>query len=49
MTNEQLCALAQAGDTKARDMLLVGSQEFILKIAKSISAQYHDDRVSEDD
>ena len=49
MTNEQLCALAQAGDTKARDMLLVSSQEFIQKIAKSISAQYHDDRVSEDD
>ena len=30
-------------------MLLVGSQEFIRKIANSISAQYHDDRVSEDD
>ena len=49
MTNEQLCALAQAGDAEARDLLLIGSQKFIQKIAKSISAQYHDDRVSEDD
>ena len=30
-------------------MLLIGSQKFIQKIANSISAQYHDDRVSEDD
>ena len=49
MTNEQLCALAQAGDTAARDMLLVNSQDFIRKIAKGISSQYQDDRVSEDD
>ena len=49
MTNEQLCALAQVGDTAARDMLLVNSQDFIRKIAKGISSQYQDDRVSEDD
>lgn len=49
MTNEQLCALAQAGDTAARDILLVNSQDFIRKIAKGISSQYQDDRVSEDD
>lgn len=41
--------MAQAGDTAARDMLLVNSQDFILKIAKSISSQYQDGRVSEDD
>ena len=41
--------MAQAGDTEARDLLLIGSQEFIQKIANSISAQYRDDRVSEDD
>ena len=49
MTNEQLCALAQTGDTAARDMLLVNSQDFIRKIAKSISSQYQDGRVSEGD
>lgn len=49
MTNEQLCALAQAGDVAARDMLLVNSQEFIRQIAKSISSQYQDGRVDEDD
>lgn len=49
MTNEQLCALAQAGDTAARDMLLVNSQDFIRKIAKTILSQYQDGRVSEDD
>ena len=49
MTNEQLCALAQAGDMMARDMLLVNSQDFIRKIAKGISYQYQDGRVSEDD
>ena len=49
MTNEQLCALAQAGDMTARDMLLVKSRDFIRKIAKGISYQYQDGRVSEDD
>ena len=49
MTNEQLCTLAQAGDMMARDMLLINSQDFIRKIAKGISSQYQDDRVSEDD
>ena len=49
MTNEQLCIMAQAGDTAARDMLLINSQDFIRKIAKGISSQYQDDRVSEDD
>ena len=49
MTNEQLCALAQAGDMTARDMLLVNSQDFIRKVAKGISSQYQDGRVSEDD
>ena len=49
MTNEQFCALAQAGDTAARDMLLVNSQDFIRKMAKSISSQYQDDRVSKND
>ena len=49
MTNEQLCALAQAGDTSARDMLLVNSQTFIRKIARSISSQYQDGRVGKDD
>lgn len=49
MTNEQLCALAQAGDAAARDTLLVNSQDFIRQIAKSISSQYQDGRVSEDD
>ena len=49
MTNEQLCALAQAGDTSARDMLLVNNQDFIRKIAKSISSQYQDGRISEGD
>lgn len=49
MTNEQLCIMAQAGDTAARDMLLINSQEFIRKVAKSISFQYQDGRVSEDD
>lgn len=48
-TNEQLCALAQTGDTAARDMLLVNIQDFIRKIAKGISSQYQDNRVSEDD
>lgn len=33
----------------ARDMLLVGSQDFIQKIARSISAQHRDGRVSEGD
>lgn len=33
----------------ARDMLLINSQDFIRKIAKGISSQYQDDRVSEDD
>ena len=41
--------MAQAGDTAARDMLLVNSQDFIRKIAKSISSQYQDGRVDEDD
>ena len=41
--------MAQAGDTAARDMLLENSQDFIRKIAKSISSQYQDGRVSEDD
>ena len=49
MTNEQLCTLAQAGDMMARDMLLINSQDFIRKIAKGISSQYQDGRVSEDD
>lgn len=49
MTNEQLCIMAQAGDTAARDMLLVNSQDFIRQIAKGISSQYQDGRVSEDD
>ena len=49
MTPEQLCTLAQAGDMMARDMLLINSQDFIRKIAKGISSQYQDDRVSEDD
>ena len=49
MTNEQLCALAQAGDTAARDMLLESGQKFIRPIAKSISSQYQDGRVSDDD
>lgn len=41
--------MAQAGDTAARDMLLVNSQDFIRQIAKGISSQYQDGRVSEDD
>ena len=49
MTDEQLCALAQAGDTAARDKLLVRNQKFILQNAKSIFPQYQDGRVSEDD
>ena len=49
MANEDLCIMAQAGDTAARDMLLENSQDFIRKIAKSISSQYQDGRVSEDD
>ncbi len=49
MTNEQLCVLAQAGDTAARDALLLKSQRFIQQIAKRISTQYEDGRVSQDD
>lgn len=49
MTNEELCVMAQAGDTAARDMLLMNSQDFIRKVAKSISVQYQDGRVGEDD
>ena len=32
MANEELCIMAQAGDTAARDMLLENSQDFIRKI-----------------
>ncbi len=49
MTNEQLCVLAQAGDTAARDALLLNSRGFIRQIAKRISTQYQDGRVSQDD
>ena len=41
--------MAQAGDKAARDMLLMNSQDFIRKVAKSISVQYQDGRVGEDD
>ena len=49
MTYEQLCVMARAGDTAARDMLLVNSQDFIRQTAKGISSQYRDGRISEDD